>query len=284
MSPRRGEYGLGEESWRALGFEEPRYSQSVEKGLGVLACFTATRPVLGIGQIAREMGMSASTTHRYVATLAALGYLERNPSHRYRLALRVTRLGMSAQSSTGLREQSHSYLEELSQRTSYTVSVAVLDGPEILCVDRARGPRRGRCTVDLSLSVGLRLPAYCTAMGKVLLASLPVVARHDLIASMTLARHGPNSIMSKKALRTELEHVLDEGMAVNDEELRAGLISIAVPIRDERRDVAAAINLAADASMISIEEMVDGLLSHLLATAGNISARLGYRREDETAR
>lgn len=117
-----------------------------------------------------------------------------------------------------------------------------------------------------------------------LLANLPGAEQRDLIGCVALPRRGPNSITSKKALRIELEHVLDEGMALSDEELRASLISIVVPIRDECRGVAAAINLAADASMISLEEMVDGLLPHLLVTAGNISARLGYRREDETAR
>jgi IclR family pca regulon transcriptional regulator len=284
MSPRRREHEPDEESWRVLELKEPRYSQSVEKGLAVLACFTPVRPVLGVGQMARELGMSASTTHRYVATLAALGYLERNASYRYRLALRVTKLGISAQSSTSLREQSRSYLEELRQRTSYTVSVAVLDGAEILYVDRVRSSRRGQHTGDPSVRVGSRLPAYCTSMGKVLLANLPAVVQRDLVGNMTFTRRGPNSIMSKKALRAELEHVFDEGMAVSDEELRAGLVSIAAPIRDEFREVVAAASLEAHTSMISLGEMVDRLSPHLLATADNISARLGYRRDDEVVK
>ncbi len=283
MSPRRREYEPDEESWRVLELKEPHYSQSVEKGLAVLACFTPVHPVLGVGEVARKLGMSASTTHRYVATLAALGYLERNTSHRYRLALRVTKLGMSAQRSKGLREESHSYLEELRQRTSYTVGVAVLDGSEILYVDRAHSSRRGQRTGDPSVRVGSRLPAYCTSIGKVLLANLPAAVQRDLVGNLTLVRRGPNSITSKKALRTELEHVFDEGMAASDEELRAGLVSIAAPIRDEHREVVAAINLEANTSLISLGEMVDQFLPHLLATADNISARLGYRRDDEGA-
>lgn len=99
--------------------------------------------------------------------------------------------------------------------------------------------------------------------------------------NMKLARCGSNSITSKKTLGIELEHVLEEGMAVNDEELKVGLISIAAPVRDESRDVVAAIDLAAHASMISVEEMVDQLQAHLLATADDISARPGHRRDDE---
>src|ERR1700689_4329467 len=162
-----------EPAWSIPSLREPRYSQSLERGLAILGCFTPKRPVLGIADIADELGMSRSTTHRYVITLVALGYLEQGASRKYRLGLRVTDLGMSALNSTGLREHSRPYLEELRQRTSYTVNLAVLDGPEILYVDRARSFRRGQSKIDLGLSLGSRLPAYCTSMGKLLLAYLP---------------------------------------------------------------------------------------------------------------
>src|ERR1700742_3319747 len=161
-----------EPAWSLPSLREPRYSQSLERGLAILGCFTPSRPVLGIADIADELGMSRSTTHRYVITLVALGYLEQGASRKYRLGLRVTDLGMSALNSTGLREHAQPYLEELRQRTSYTVSLAVLDGPEILYVDRARGFRRGQGP-GVDVRTGSRLPAYCTAMGKLLLANLP---------------------------------------------------------------------------------------------------------------
>jgi IclR family pca regulon transcriptional regulator len=260
---------------------EPRYSQSLERGLAILACFTPERPVLGIADIADELGMSRSTTHRYVITLVALGYLEQGASRKYRLGLRVTDLGMSALNSTGLREHSRPYLEELRQRTTYTVNLAVLDGPEILYVDRARSYRRGQNQIDLGLRLGSRLPAYCTSMGKLLLAYLPENEQKDLIGDMKLAKRAPNSITSKKALRSELEHVREEGFAVNDEELAPGLHSISAPVRSESNEVVAAVNMAAHASMISLEELVDHLGPHLVSTADRISARLGYRRDDE---
>jgi IclR family pca regulon transcriptional regulator len=194
--------------------------------------------------------------------------------------LRVTDLGMSALNSTGLREPSRPYLEGLRQSTSYTANLSVLDGSEILYVERARSFRRGQNKIDLNLRPGSRLPAYCTSMGKVLLANLPEPEQNELIAAMKLKRRGPNSTTSKKALRAELELVLDEGIAVNDEELAGGLVSIACPVRNENRQVVAAINLAAHTSMISAEGMVDRFLQHLLATADNISARLGYRLEE----
>jgi IclR family transcriptional regulator, pca regulon regulatory protein len=260
---------------------DPRYSQSLERGLAILGCFTPERPVLGIADIADQLGMGRSTTHRYAITLLALGFLEQGASRKYRLGLHVTDLGMSALNSTGLREHSRPYLEELRHSTSFTTSLSVLDGPEILYVDRARSFRRGQNKIDFNLRPGSRLPAYCTSMGKVLLANLPELAKRDLVNEIALTRRGPNSITSKKTLLSELEHVLNEGMAINDEEYAAGLISISCPIYSEGREVVAALNLAAHSSMISVEELVDALGPHVVATADNISARLGYRRDDE---
>jgi IclR family transcriptional regulator, pca regulon regulatory protein len=140
--------------------------------------------------------MSRSTTHRYVITLVALGYLEQGASRKYRLGLKVTDLGMAALNSTGLREHAHEYLDELRQRTSYTTNLAVLDGIEILYVDRARSFRRGQSKIDLGLHPGSRLPAYCTAMGKLLLAYLPENEQAELITEMKLTKQGPNTITS----------------------------------------------------------------------------------------
>jgi IclR family transcriptional regulator, pca regulon regulatory protein len=274
-----------EPAWSIPSLREPRFSQSLERGLAILGCFTPKRPVLGIADIADELGMSRSTTHRYVITLLALGYLEQGSSRKYRLGLRVTDLGMSALNATGLRDHARPYLDELRQRSSYTVSLAVLDGPEILYVDRASSLRRigpsGNGTAELNLHPGSRLPVYCTASGKLLLANLPEADRRAVIASIKLSKQGPNAITAKKALREELEEVLESSFAVDDEELGRGLYSIAAPVRNESREVVAAIDISAPGSMISLDEMVNGLGPHLISTADRISARLGYRRDDE---
>ncbi len=270
-----------EPAWSIPSLREPRYSQSLERGLAILGCFTPDRPVLGIADIADELGMSRSTTHRYVITLVALGYLEQGASRKYRLGLRVTDLGMSALNSTGLREHARPYLEELRQRTSYTAGLGVLDGSEVLYVDRARSFRRGQNQIDLGLQPGSRLPAYCTSIGKLLLAFLPDAQQRDVLAEIKLTKQAPKTITSKKALRTELEKIREASFAVDDEELAAGLHAIAAPVRNESRDVVAAVNLAAPSSTIALEELIDALGPHLVSTADRISARLGYRRDDE---
>src|SRR5665213_3024541 len=146
--PRRSPTALEDQAWSVPTLREPRYSQSLERGLAILGVFSPEHPVLGIADIADELGMSRSTTHRYVITLVALGYLEQGASRKYRLGLRVTDLGMSALNATGLRERDERDLEELRVRSSYTTNLAVLDGPEILYVDRVRSFRRGQRTTD----------------------------------------------------------------------------------------------------------------------------------------
>jgi IclR family transcriptional regulator, pca regulon regulatory protein len=269
--------GWEEEPLMLVG--EARYSQSLERGLAILGCFAPERPLLGIAELADMLGMSRSTTHRYVITLVALGYLEQGLRRKYQLALRVIDLGLSAMNSTSLREHARPYIEELGRRSGYTVGVAVLDGPEIVCVDRIRGRRRARRDFDPELAAGSRLPAHYTASGKLLIAHLPPRERRELLAELELSRRGA----SRSSLRSELQAIASEGLASSSEELQPGLLAIAAPIRSESRETVAAVGMAAQSSMISLQGLVAQLGPHLISTADRISARLGYRRDDERA-
>ena len=277
------EPGMPDGAW-ALStstLKEPRFSQSLERGLAILCCFDAEHQVLGIVDIAQELGMSRSTTHRYVITLAALGYLEQGPGRKYRLGLRVTGLGLSAMSGTGLREHARADLQELCQRTGFTVSLGVLDGPEILLLDRLRGTRRIMRQAEPEVGVGSRLPAHCTAVGKLLLALLPERAQRELLGELELDKRGPNTIRSKSALRRELAQIREDGLAVDDQEFAEDLYAIAAPLRCDTGDTVAAVAMTAHARTIALGDLIDALGPHLVSTADRISARLGYRRADE---
>jgi IclR family pca regulon transcriptional regulator len=254
------------------------HSQSLERGLAVLSAFRTGRSLLGVSELARELGLGRSTTHRYVATLARLGYLQQDEStRRYRLGLRVLDLGFSALNSMELRDVAAPHLQELSDGTGRTVNMAILDGVDIVYIERCRSASAGQREIDLSLHVGSRLPAYCTSMGKVLLAHLSDAERDAVIAGTDFARRGPNTITTAATLEKELVHVRCSGFALNDEELAYGLRSIAMPIRTQTGEVAAAVNLAAHRSMISVDDLIARLSPALLVTADEISARLGYR-------
>jgi IclR family pca regulon transcriptional regulator len=254
------------------------HSQSLERGLAILSAFRSARPVLGVSELGRDLGLSRSTTHRYVATLAALGYLQQDPStKKYRLGPRVLDLGFSAINSMELREIAAPHLRELSDATGYTVNMAILDNLDIVYVERCRSSQTGQREIDLNLHVGARLPAYCTSLGKVLLAYLPSDERKLRLRRIEPSRRGPNTITSRQALAAELDKVREQGYAINNEELAYGLRSIAAPILDRDGGAAAAINLAVHSSMVSSGDMGSRLAPVLRATAADISSRLGYR-------
>ena len=242
--------------WSSLNDGGGAYSQSLERGLAVLSAFRSGRPQLGVSELGRELGLSRSTTHRYVATLAALGYLQQDPdSKRYRLGPRVLDLGFSAINSMELREVAAPHLRELSDETGFTVNMAILD----------------------ELHVGARLPAYCTSLGKVLLAWLPADDQSERLERIELVRRGPNTITSRPAFAAELGRVKANGYAISNEELAFGLRSIAAPVLTHDGAAPAAINLAVHSSMTSMADVAARLPATLRRAAADISARLGYR-------
>jgi IclR family pca regulon transcriptional regulator len=253
-------------------------SQSLERGLAILSAFKPATPELGISELARVLGLTRSTSHRYVATLARLGYLQQNPqSRKYRLGPRVLDLGFSAINSMELRQIAATHLQQLSDETGHTVNMAILDGTDIVYIERCRSAQQGQREIDLNLHVGSRLPAYCTSMGKVLLAGLPEAELDDVLDQVQFQQRGPNTLVERRALVEALAAVREAGIAVNNEELAYGLRSIAVPVRDNSGGVVAAINLAVHRSLVSMEDLVIRLSPALKRTANEISARIGYR-------
>lgn len=256
------------------------FSQSLERGLLILSAFSESRPVIGIADLAREVGLNKSTTYRYVATLAKLDYLQQDQdTKKYSLGSRVVDLGFAAINSMEITRVAARHLQGLSDETGYTVSMAVLDGPDIVYVDRRRSGRGTGFGMDLNLHIGSRLPAYCTSMGKVMLADLDSAALRMLLDRTDLARRGPKTITAREQLLTALARVRRVGVAVNDEELAPGLRSVAAPIRDRSGAVVAAVNTAVHLSTwnASIEAVVARLETPLRRTSAEISRRLGFR-------
>ena len=254
------------------------FSQSLQRGLAILSSFRSERPLLGVSELGRGLGLSRSTTHRYVATLVALGYLQQDPgTKKYRLGPRVLDLGFSAINSMELREVAGPHLRELSDATGHTANMAILDDLDIVYVDRYRSAQARQREIDLNLHVGARLPAYCTSLGKVLLAHLPDEERQARIDRIDFQRRGPNTITSRAAFAAELVRVREQGYAVNNEELAYGLRSIAAPVLAHDGCAAGAINLAVHSSMVSSATLGERFGPILVRTAADISARLGFR-------
>ncbi len=235
------------------------YSQSLERGLAILAAFTSEQPLLGVSDLSRAIDLSRSTAHRYIATLTKLGYLEQDAeTKRYRLGPRVLDLGFSALNSMELRQIAAPHLQQLSDETGHTVNMAILDGADIVYIERCRSSQPGQREIDLNLHVGSRLPAYCTSIGKVLLAFVPGRSRWGVCCGeMELLRRGPEHHRRRpKRSAAELAEVRSSGGSPLNEELAYGLRSIAVPVRSRSGEVVAAINLAVHRSLVSMADLV----------------------------
>jgi IclR family pca regulon transcriptional regulator len=272
MSPRMRTPTHADAVMLTLG--EPRYSQSLERGLMILVCFTPDRPRLGIADIAEKIGMSRSTTHRYVTTLVELGYLEQpvGGGHKYRLGSRASDVGMEVLNMLPLRVQGHPYLQELRNQVSHTIGAAIMCDDKVLIVDWLRG-FRGYAQLRLDVGPGSRLPIHCTSIGKLLLAYLPGEKRTETIKEFTLEKRTPNTVTKKYVLLSELEKVRRDGFATNDEEFAVGVRSIAMPVFSGDV-VIGAVNITTPTSIVGHKHLIDDLGQHLLATTQLISAHI----------
>jgi IclR family pca regulon transcriptional regulator len=262
---------------KPLDPEHPgKFSSSLVAGLGMLTCFNAKHPVRGIAEMAEALDLGRSTTHRYASTLVTLGYLEQVPSRKYRLSSRVCDVGLSLLASMVVRRVAREHLRELRARTGRTVSLGVLGGTEVAYIDRWRGSRQGQYATDVGIGLGTRLPVHCSAAGKALLARLPEAEQRDLIAKLRLTKRGPRTIVTKIALRAELERIVAaDGLAVEDEELLAGRRAIAAVVGDGGGATVAAVEVVVPAQAYARERLLKELGPRVAATARCITAALG---------
>jgi IclR family pca regulon transcriptional regulator len=196
----------------------------------------------------------------------------------FSLTPRVLSLGWAYLSSLNLAEIAQPLMEELVEKTKESCSASTLDVPDIVYV--ARVPTRRIMTI--TIGVGTRLPAHATSMGRVLLADLPEQELDEFLTETRLEAFTERTITEPEELRRLLAKVREQGWALTDQELEIGLRSIAAPLRDANGRAIAALNVSAATSRVSIEELSESFLPHLLQTAEAISTALGPRRTSGT--
>jgi IclR family pca regulon transcriptional regulator len=224
--------------------------------------------------VARGLGWSMVNTFRYLATLSELGYLELDEeTRRYRPTVKVLRLGAAYLSALSLPELSLPILDRLSARFDQSINLAVRDGVEVVYVARVGSKR----ILSTNLGVGSRLPAYCTSMGKVLLAWLDEPRLRELLVDTEFKRLTPKTVTSAAALRRALSAVRKQGWAINDQELDLGLRSCSAPVRDRRGEVVAAINVSVSTAQASYELMKSQYVPAVVAAAREITDTVSNR-------
>jgi IclR family transcriptional regulator, pca regulon regulatory protein len=229
------------------------------KGLKVIEAFDAGRPRLTITDVSRLTGLERATARRCLLTLARDGYADFDGKF-FELTPKVLRLGFAYLSSTPLPRLVQPYLEQLAAETDESCSVSTLDGPEIVYIARASQRR----VMSIGLGVGSRLPAYCSSMGRVLLAALPEKKCDELLAALSRTMRTSRTLTDMAALGAEIEKARRDGFALVDQELELGLRSIAVPLLDASGKVVAAINVGSHAERVTIDRMRKDFLPRML--------------------
>lgn len=247
--------------------------EALARGLAVLSTFNQAMAELSLAQIAASTGLSKSTAFRIVRTLEEAGYLTRHPETlRYRPGLKVLELGFTALSSLGIRDAARPFLEQLSRETGETVSLSLLDGLEVVYIDRVRN----KSIVGVVLELGSRIPANCASMGKAMLAHLSAEDLAALLEATPLAPCTGRSIVDPAALERELARIRRRGYAINDQELEVGLRAVAAPIRDHTGGVVAAINATGSVRAISRPRLTHELAPKVKEAASRISRAIGF--------
>ena len=221
------------------------------KGLRVIEAFTAETPKLSISQAADKVGLDRATTRRCLLTLAELGYCAYDGKF-FTVTPRILRLGTGCLAAMPLPKIIQPLLDELSQTIEQSTSVSILDETQIVYIARAAQTR----VMSVTLMPGSRLPAYCTSMGRVLLAALPEEEARKILANSVLEKRTPFTLTSAEEIINALHTVREQGFAQIDQEVEIGLCSIAVALKNAHGKVVAALNTGLPAAVAPLEDAV----------------------------
>jgi IclR family pca regulon transcriptional regulator len=248
---------------------DPDFMTSLARGLHVIRAFAGVDRRLTIADVSRATGLTRAVVRRCLYTLRELGYADTD-GRMYFLQPRVLNLGYAYLSTAAIPIAAQPILEEMSEELGEASSVAVLDDGAVVYVARAATKR----IMSVTLGVGSRLPAYCTALGRVLLAQLNEEQLAKELSKADFIQHTKHTIVSQKKLEELMVEVRTDDFAVNDQELEIGLRSIAVPVRNIVGAVVAAMNVSTQASRVSRRELVERCLPVLRTAADKLSSQL----------
>jgi IclR family pca regulon transcriptional regulator len=242
---------------------------ALQDGLQVIAAFDLDRAALSISAVAQRAGLSRAAARRHLLTLCALGYA-RQDGRSFALTPKVLRLGQSYLHSARLPRLLQPQLTRMALALQEASSAGVLDHDDVISVAAATAGR----VVSATLQPGTRVPAWCTANGRVLLGALPNAALDAFLDRATLLPLTPQTITDRDRLRLEVERTRVRGYALVDQELEPGLRTLSVPLRNPRGDVVAAINVSTHAGRLRSEELLERCLPMLLEVQGHLREHL----------
>jgi DNA-binding IclR family transcriptional regulator len=240
---------------------------TLSRATRVLEVFGPGTPALSASDIARRTGIPMASTHRLVAQMVELGLLEKGSGKLLRVGVRVWELGWRSTAALGLRNVAMSYLEDLQSVVRQHTQLAVLEGTDVLYIERLSA--RGRTAVNITRVAG-RLPAHTCSSGLVLLAFSSKDLQEDVLAAPRLHAYTPRTITDPKDLRRELAHTRRHGSSIQLGSVRLEAAGVAAPIRDHSNDVVAAVSVIVPNTASDVSAATPAVL----ATARGISRAL----------
>jgi IclR family pca regulon transcriptional regulator len=248
------------------------FVQSLERGLSVITAFTRETPSQTLSEIAERTGLTRAAARRFLLTLRDLGYVE-SDGRLFSLRPRVLELGYSYLASLPVWEIARPHLEALADKVQETTSASVLDGTDIVFVARVETKR----IMSMTLGVGSRLPAWATAMGRVLLADLRPEQLDDYFRKSPLAPLNERTVTDEGRLREIIAEARTNGWTLVDQEVEEGVRSLAVPLRTPSGRTEAALTVCSHAFRVSVERIMDDFLPLVTETSARITDELVRR-------
>ena len=245
------------------------YVQSFARGLSVIRCFSAEAPRQTLTEVAKRCGLTRAGARRILLTLETLGYVK-SDGRLFALTPKILDLGFAYLSAQPLWQFAEPVMQTLTAELKESCSAAVLEGTDIVYVLRVSA----RKIMSINLGLGSRLPAWCTSMGRVLLAGLPEAELEAQLAQVKLQAHTARTVVRMEDLRSRIAQVREQGWCLINQELEDGLVSLAAPIIDRNGQTIAALNVGAQVNRTPPELLLTDALPKLLDAAGTISRLL----------
>ncbi|PLX89048.1 MAG: IclR family transcriptional regulator [Desulfuromonas sp.] len=249
--------------------------QAVSHALDLLEQFHDDVDELGVTELSKRLKLHKNNVFRLLATLESRGYIEQNKAtENYRLGLKALELGQTFIKQMGLLRQAKPILEEMVEKSNETSYVAIFKDNHIVYLDVVET----NLTVRVVSRVGSRLPAYCTASGKIHMAYMTEEELEALLPSQEFIQHTPTTITSIDKLKADLATIREKGYAIDDEELDPGVRCVAAPIRDYTRRIVGAVSVSGPSMRFGDDRIEQELIPLVLQASTDLSTRLGFPR------
>jgi DNA-binding IclR family transcriptional regulator len=255
--------------------KSPYQIQVLDRALAILEILSQDGPDLSLAEISEKLQLHKSTAHRLMMVLERYRFIEKNSvSGRYRLGLKLFELGTKAVSQLDLRERARPFLERVVLETGETVHLCIMDDTEVVYLDKVEPAR----SVRMASSVGRRNPAYCTAVGKAMMAYLSDTEVENIVRKQGLKPLTGNTITTLYELKAELATIRKRGYAIDDEENEEGVRCVGSVVRGHSGEPVAAISISGPAFRVT-KEKVEHVAKPVVSAARSLSADLGFKEE-----